>query len=156
MLITVQDRVLLHNPAHLCHRNTGLRVSKMPTFFYAQQVSFLLGFFSLFFFHFCMTTLLAIKCIQQLSKLIKYPYPEPSCKRSKTQRQNHITRNALRRVLSAKTCSTLIPLKVRRISRQNDIGKRFKRSCTRQRPQFRIILWWWITTTTVFVDSVPS
>ena len=38
--------------------------------------------------------------------------------------------------------------------RRNGTGKHFKRSCTRQRPQFRIILWWWITTAALFVDRV--
>ena len=37
--------------------------------------------------------------------------------------------------------------------RRNGTGKHFKRSCTRQRPQFRIILWW-ITTAALFVDRV--
>ena len=35
ILIRAQDRVLLQYPAILCHRNTGLHVSKIPTFFYA-------------------------------------------------------------------------------------------------------------------------
>ena len=38
--------------------------------------------------------------------------------------------------------------------RRNGTGRHFKRSCTGQRPQLRIILWWWITTATLFVDRV--
>ena len=38
IFIRAQDRVLLQYPAILCHRNTGLHVSKIPTFFYAAYV----------------------------------------------------------------------------------------------------------------------